>query len=95
MPELKSENTIISQQSMVTVGVLVLAIGATGFIVAGTSNANAKVEALTATTTAGLRGIETRLGKIEATVDKISPMAERLAVLESEMRRVQSTQAAK
>lgn len=93
MPESKSENTIISQQSMVTVGVMALAIGATGFITVGAANANAKVEALTATTTAGLRGIEVRLGKIEATVDKISPMAERLAVLESEMRRVQSMQA--
>jgi len=107
MTESKSKNTIISQQSVVTVGVLVLAIGATAFIVAGATNANAKIDLLTGSVNSGFVRMDTRLSKIEATVDvqardmqtqahDISlyqrDTISRLSVLEDQMKRVQSTQ---
>lgn len=100
MPESKSENTIISQQSVVTVGVLVLAIGATAFIVAGATNANAKIDLLTGSVNSGFDRLSSRLGKIETTVEsqahEISTYQRdtisRLSVLEEQVKRVQSAQ---
>lgn len=100
MPESKSENTIISQQSMVTVGVLVLAIGATAFIVAGATNANAKIDLLTGSVNSGFVRMDARLSKIETTVDGQAhdfsayqrDTISRLSVLEEQVKRVQSAQ---
>lgn len=95
-----STKTKISQDSLVTVGVLVLIVGATGFIVAGATNANAKIDLLTGSVNSGFDRVNIRLGKIEGTVEsqahEISTYQRdtisRLSVLEEQMKRVQSTQ---
>jgi len=99
MPDL-STKPIIGQETAVTIGVLVLAIGATAFIVAGATNANAKIDLLTGSVNSGFDRLSSRLGKIESTVEvqahEISTYQRdtisRLSVLEEQMKRVQSTQ---
>lgn len=91
MPELK-----LTKETFVSVGVLVAAIGATAYIVAGATNANAKIDLLTTTSAIGFDRINARLAKIEANQDTAvhdsAGMLSRIAVLEADMKRVQSTQ---
>ena len=95
-----STKTKIGQDSLVTVGVLVLVVGATAAIVAGATNANAKIDLLTGSVNSGFDRMNTRLSKIEGTVEgqahEISSYQRdtisRLSVLEEQMKRVQSAQ---
>ena len=91
MPELK-----LTKETFVSVGILVTAIGATAYIVAGATNANAKIDLLTTTSAIGFDRINTRLSKIEANQDTqtrdSAAIVSRIAVLEAEMKRVQSAQ---
>jgi len=91
MPELK-----ITKETFVSVSILLAAIGAASWITAAATNANAKVEALTATSAAGFQSMNTRLSKIESNIENfshdLSPLNARISVLEAQMKAVQSTQ---
>lgn len=91
MPDLK-----ITKETFVSIGVLVSACAATAYIATGATNANAKIDLLTTTTTIGFDRISTRLSKIEANQDTqvrdSAAVISRIAVLEAQMRTVQSTQ---
>lgn len=103
MLESKSTKPIIGQDTAVTIGVVALVIGATGFIVASATNANAKIDLLTGSVNSGFVRMDARLSKIETTVDSQAhdfssyqrDTISRISVLEEQIKRVQSAQATK
>lgn len=90
---------IISKDTLVPLGVLVGAITATAFIVFSATNANSKIDLLTANVTSGFATVNTRLQKIELSQDGLvhdfSSTISRISVLEAQMKEVQSAQRVK
>jgi len=89
-----STNGILSKDTLVPLGILFAAVGATAAITASATNANAKIDQLTGSVTTGFSSVNSRLAKIEATQDHMAPfqadILSRVAVLEAQMKGVQS-----